>query len=48
MKLLPPPLAGGTMFSVPPEMSAEIRPLLVSVLVPPELSARRCCPGRGR
>src|SRR5664279_3583060 len=39
MKLLPPPLAGATMFSVPPLTSAEIRPLLVSTLLPPTLMA---------
>src|SRR5664279_3977972 len=39
MTLLPPPSAGATMFSVPPLTSAEIRPLLVSTLLPPVLMA---------
>ena len=39
-KLLPPPLPGATMFSVPPDTSAETRPLSVSRLSPPKLMAK--------
>ena len=42
MKL--PLLAGGTMFSVAPLMSAEIRPLLVSTLTPPTIDATPILP----
>ena len=38
-KTEPPPLAGGVMLSVAPVTSAEIRPLLVKVLLPPTSTA---------